>query len=309
VKIHHSVATRAESDRPLVLAVGFFDGMHRGHREIVRAVMRLRRPGFNAGVLTFENHPRAFLRPGSAPPLITTLEERVNLFAELGIDEAYVVPFDERISSLDARAFLEDIIVGSLRARALVFGENFRFGNERRGDASLARDVLAGRELPVVVVPSLLQSGERISSTRVRRLVAAGEMEAANDLLGASYALRGQVVLGHGRGHDLGFPTANLAVPPHKLIPRDGVYSAIARHDGIDRAALISLGTNPTFENAFRSVEVWLRDFSGTIYGEQLALRELRFIREQRTFERIDDLIGQIKDDATHVAFPTFSVK
>jgi riboflavin kinase/FMN adenylyltransferase len=306
MKIHHTL--ERSGDRPLVLAIGYFDGVHRGHREILRALLRLRRPGYSAGVLTFENHPKAFLRPLEAPPLITTLEERVNLIAQAGIDEAFVVPFDARIAALDATAFLEDVILRSLGARAVVFGENFRFGNGRRGDAALAEQVLSAHGIPVVVVPSLMEDGERISSTRVRAALAAGQTDRADLMLGAPFSLRGRVVLGAGRGHDLGFPTANLELPPGKIVPADGVYAVVARHDGADRSGLVSIGTNPTFDGHVRTVEAWLRDFDGSIYGDMLSLREFRFVRAQRRFESAGDLAEQIREDATHVRFPTFSI-
>lgn len=307
MKIHHTL--ERSDERPLVVAIGFFDGLHKGHREILRALMRLRKPRFNAGVLTFENHPKAFLRPDSVPPLITTLEERVNLLAQSGIDLSYVIPFDERISALEAADFLEEVVVETLGAKALVFGENFRFGNGRRGDANIARDVLGRYGIPVVVVPSLMHENERVSSTRIRAAIAAGDLAYADDLLGASYTLRGRVRLGHGRGHDLGFPTANIEVPAVKVLPRDGVYSAVIRHDGGDYQGLVSIGTNPTFEGSERSIEVWLRDFAESIYGEELSVRELRFIREQRVFANAEELIRQMNADAQHVSFPTFGSK
>lgn len=308
MKIYHGVVESPPVARPLVLAVGFFDGLHRGHREIVRALLRLRRPGYRAAVLTFSNHPATFLRPGHAPPAIATLEERIDLLAAAGIDELYLVPFDERIAHLEARAFLEDAVAGRLGARALVFGENFRFGRDRRGDAPLARAVLEPHGVEVVGVPPLLDGGARISSTRVREAIACGDFETADRLLGAAWTLRGRVVVGEGRGHDLGFPTANLEPPAQKMLPADGVYAAVARHDGRDYSGLVSIGANPTFGGTRRTVEVWLRDFHRTVYGEDVELRDFRFIREQRSFAEVGDLLAQMQADATHVRFPSFTV-
>ena len=294
--------------RPLVLAIGFFDGLHRGHREIVRTLLRLRRPGYHAAVLTFANHPATFLRPERVPPLISTLEERVNALAGTGIDELFVVPFDASIAHLQARAFLEDVLVGKLQIRGLVFGENFRFGAGRQGDAALARELLGALGLSVVAVPPLLDDDERISSTRVRAAIARGDVSTADRLLSQSYTLRGRVALGAGRGHDLGFPTANLTVDERKMLPKDGVYRAVARHDGRDYSSLVSIGTNPTFGGRERTIEAWLLDFQRTIYGEELALREFRFIRDQQTFASVEQLQAQMDDDATHVRFPAFSL-
>jgi riboflavin kinase/FMN adenylyltransferase len=305
VKIHHRIEHPA-TERPLVLAIGFFDGLHRGHREILRALLRLRRPGFRAAVLTFSNHPSTHLRPDKVPPLLTTVEERVNLLAATGIDELFLVPFDERIARVDAQAFCDDIVHGVLRARALVIGENFRFGAGRRGDATLAREALQPHGVQVVAVPPLNDRDERISSTRVRAAVLRGDMETANRLLGESYAVSGRVVIGEGRGHDLEFPTANLAVPPGKSLPGDGVYAVVARYDGRDYNGLVSIGTNPTFDGSARSVEAWLLDFQSTIYGQELTLRDFRFIREQRKFESAQELLAAMREDATHVRFPSF---
>jgi riboflavin kinase/FMN adenylyltransferase len=306
VKIHHEIE-RPATDRPLVLAIGFFDGLHRGHREILKALQRLRRPGYRAAVISFRNHPATHLRPDRVPPLLTTVEERVNLIAAAGIDELFLVPFDDRIARIDARAFLRDVLLGTLGIRALVIGENFRFGHKREGDAALARGELAGLGVDVVAVEPLSDSGERISSTRIRSAVLAGDTATADRLLGASYTLRGPVTLGAGRGHDLGFPTANLAVPAEKLLPADGVYRAVGRHEGRDYTGLVSIGSNPTFAGTSRTIEAWLLDFQFTVYGEELSLRDFRFIREQRRFDDVESLLVQMRDDASHARFPSFS--
>jgi len=306
VKIHHEIAER-ESAHPMVLAVGFFDGMHRGHREIIRTLLRTRRPGYRAAVLTFSNHPATHLRPQRTPALITTLEERVNLLASTGVDELYLVPFDARIATLEAREFLCDVLVAKLGIRALVVGETFRFGRARGGDVGLAGEVLSARGVRLVAVGRLVDEGESISSTRTRAALVRGDMATANRLLGEPYALRGRVVFGAGRGHDLGFPTANLDVAPEKTLPADGVYAATVRYDGRDYRSLLSVGSNPTFAATKRTVEAWLVDFRRTVYGEELMLRDLRFIREQRAFGSVDDLRAQMAQDATHVPFPAFS--
>ena len=305
MKIHHEIEPPA-TNRPLVLAIGFFDGFHRGHREIVTTLLRARRPGYRAAVLTFRNHPSTHLRPEKVPPLIATVEERVNLLASSGIDELYLVPFDDRIARTDARAFCADVLLGTLGARALVVGENFRFGRERLGDATLARETLGPRGVTVMAVAPLADHDERISSTRIRAAILRGDMATADRLLGAAYTLRGRVVLGAGRGHDLGFPTANLAVAPEKTLPADGVYETVGRYDGRDYRGLVSIGTNPTFDGAARTVEAWLLDFRQTVYGEELSLRDFRFVREQRRFESVDALLAQMREDATRVRFPSF---
>lgn len=303
MKIHHRLERDAR--RPLALAIGFFDGFHRGHREIARATLRLRRPGWRSGVLTFANHPASFLRPGTEPPLLCTNEERADRFAAAGFEESFFVTFDDRIATLSPQAFL-DVLVNTLGVRAIVVGSAFRFGHKRAGDATLMREYCAGRGVGFVPLENATDGGERISSTRIRRLVAEGDLGRADRLLGdVGYEIRGPVELGAGRGHGLGFPTANVR-PPEKLLPKDGVYSAVARYDGRDHSALVSIGTNPQFGGTQRTVEAWLRDFHDTIYGRELALRDFRYVREQKLFAGVDELIVQMQHDLEAVAFPNY---
>jgi riboflavin kinase/FMN adenylyltransferase len=304
VKLHYALAR--ESDKPLVIAVGFFDGMHRGHQDIARQTLRLRRPGWRAAVLTFSNHPAAFLRPGSEPPLICTPEERIGLIGSAGFDECFFVPFDERIASQQAEHFLRETLIGDLGVRGVVVGKTFRFGHKRGGDTALMERVFGEAGVAFIPVENTTDEfGDRISSTRIRALIAEGKLGEADDLLGRSYELRGRVELGAGRGHDLGFPTANITVPK-KLLPKDGVYSATARFDGRDYAALVSIGTNPTFDGASRTIEAWLRDFHETIYGKELALRDLRFVREQQRFASVEELLERMHADLEAVSYPSY---
>ena len=311
MKIHYAIpgddlyrALRAA--HPLVVAIGFFDGFHRGHRAIVRALLEERRPGERAAVITFRNHPSSLLRPGTEPPLITTLDERVNNLANAGIDEAFVLTFDHQIASLSPNEFIDTMLVDRIGARAMVVGENFRFGARRAGDIGFARSQIELRGGTLVAVPNAMDAGERVSSTRVRAALADGNGELADRLLGAPYTVRGLVTFGAGRGHDLGFPTANIAVPAEKMVPPDGVYQIVGRHDGRDYRGLVSIGTNPTFDGRERTVEAWLLDFNGSLYGHELALRDFRFLRGQVKFDSVEALLAQIQADAQSVHFPSF---
>ena len=310
MKIHHELE-KPSSERPLVIAIGFFDGFHRGHREIVRTLLRVRRPGERTAVLTFRNHPFTYLRPEHVPPQITTLEERVDALGASGVDELYLIPFDERIASLDPHAFCEVALVETIGVRGVVIGENFRFGKGRGGDATSMRAILGAHGVDVTAVAPVLEGGERISSTRVRAAIVSGDMAHVDELLSNGYTLRGLVELGAGRGHDLGFPTANLAVSSRKTLPIDGVYTCVARHDGKSYTALVSIGTNPTFADGPdanpRTVEVWMLDFNQTVYGQEVELRDLRFVREQRRFDSMEALNVQMLEDATHVRYPSFT--
>jgi len=273
----------------------------------VRTALRLRRAGERTAILTFRDHPSAFLRPGQEPPLIATLDERVNAFARAGIDDAYVIPFDANVAGLSPAAFLGDTLIERLNVGAMVVGENFRFGSKRAGDVAFAREYFGERGRDVIAVPNELDGGERVSSTRIRAAIAAADIETADRLLGAPFTVRGLVTFGAGRGHDLGYPTANVAVRPDKLLPPDGVYRATARHDGRDHLGLVSIGTNPTFDGTQRSVEAWLLDFEGSLYGEELALRDFRFVRAQRRFDSVEELVEQMRADAATVRFPVLT--
>jgi riboflavin kinase / FMN adenylyltransferase len=291
--------------RPLVLAIGFFDGFHRGHREIARQTLRLRRPGWRAGVLTFANHPATHLRPGTEPPLISTPEERLELFGRAGFDECFFIRFDENVATLSPAEFLE-ILTERLNVRAAIVGSTFRFGHKRAGDVALMRQFFTSGERRVVAVDPICEDNQRISSTRIRNLIREGQMYDADRLLGATgYEIRGRVEIGAGRGHALGFPTANVGVPA-KLLPKDGVYTATARYDGRDYPALVSIGTNPQFGEGPRTVEAWLRDFHQIIYGRELALRDFRYVREQRLFAGAGELIEQMQLDLQAIGYPSY---
>ncbi|MBV8373113.1 MAG: hypothetical protein JOY69_07610, partial [Candidatus Eremiobacteraeota bacterium] len=234
-----------------------------------------------------------------------TPAERVSLFAAAGFEECFFLTFDDRIATLSPQAFL-DMLVDRLRVGAVVVGSSFRFGHKRAGDSALMRTYFERRGVAFSAVENATDGGERISSTRIRQLVARGDLAAADRLIGGSgYEVRGAVELGAGRGHALGFPTANVGVPD-KLLPKDGVYSATARYEGRDHPALVSIGTNPQFEGRRRTVEAWLRDFHQTIYGRELALRDFRYVREQKLFDGVDELIAQMQRDLDAVAFPSY---
>ena len=309
MRVHHALERNGDA-RPLVLAIGFFDGVHRGHREILRALLRIRRPGQRTAVLTFRNHPATFLRPGSEPPLITTLEERVSLLAACGIDDLYLLGFDEAVASLSAEEFVRTILID--RARGARDRRRRELSVRRRSAPATRRSPAASSRRRAPRSRRCRRSCsavEPVSSTRIRVALAAGDVAVADALLGAPYVLRGPVVLGEGRGHELGFPTANIAVPAQKTVPREGVYSAVMRYDGRDYRGLLSIGTKPTFgPGGERVVEAWLRDFGGTMYGEELAVRDLRFVRDQRTFSSAAELERQMHEDAKVVQFPTFAM-
>lgn len=285
----------------LLLSIGVFDGVHVGHRAVLRSLVDQRRPGTLAAALTFERHPQAFLHPGEAPKAITTTDEKVNLLDGCGLDVLFLLPFDERIAGLEAHAFLRDVLVERLHVKLLVVGENWRFGKERGGDVELARAVLPPLGCRFEAATLMERDGESVSSSRIRALIEERRFASADALLGSEYTVSGTVTYGDGRGHLLGYPTANLAMPPEKLIPTDGVYGAIARHDGTDRTAVVSIGSKPTFGGGATVVEAHLLDYSGSIYGQQIALRKWRFIRDQMRYDGAAALVRQIDRDVQAV--------
>jgi riboflavin kinase / FMN adenylyltransferase len=260
-------------------AVGTFDGVHRGHLRVIDAA---RRAGLRTTVVTFDPHPRSVL--GGGVELLATLERRLELFAEAGVEDVLVLRFDEELAALSAEDFAERMLRG-IGVEAIAAGETFRFGRGREGDLDLlARLGFDVRRVPVV---------ENISSSRVRELLQAGETERAAALLGRPPEVEGIVVRGDGRGRELGFPTANLDVPSDLLVPPDGVYAGWVR----DSRAAVSIGTNPHFDGVERRVEAHLLDFDGDLYGERLVAEIWSPIREQRRFDSLEGLVAAIGDD------------
>ncbi len=261
------------------VAVGTFDGVHRGHVQVIDAA---RRAGLRTGVVTFDPHPRAVL--GGEVELLATLERRLELLAAAGVEDVLVLRFDEELAALSADEFA-GLMLRGVGAETVAAGETFRFGRGREGDlALLERLGFDVRRVPLV---------ENVSSSRIRELVHAGETERAATLLGRPPEVEGIVVRGDGRGRELGFPTANLDVPDRLLVPPDGVYAGWT----LDRRAAISIGTNPHFDGVERRVEAHVLDFDGDLYGDRLVVELWSPIREQRRFDSLDDLVAAIGDD------------
>jgi riboflavin kinase / FMN adenylyltransferase len=264
------------------VAVGTFDGVHLGHREVIRGA---------DSVLTFDPHPVSVVAPQHTPKLLTTLERKAELVASLGVQELIVIPFDRDFASRSAAEFIDDVLVQALGARQVSIGENFRFGHKAQGDPAL---LSADERFTTVVHPLLEVDGEIVSSSHIRGLVLAGEVAEANMLLGASFELSGEVLHGDQRGRELGFPTANL-VPDEALVcPGHGVYACLA--DG--RPAAVSIGVRPTFNTGRGElIEAYVLDFDGDLYGSRLRLEFLERLRGERRFEDPSSLIEQMHRD------------
>jgi riboflavin kinase / FMN adenylyltransferase len=268
------------------VAVGEFDGVHLGHREVIRG---------NDTVLTFEPHPRAVVAPEAAPKLITPLATKVDLIAGLGVSELIVVPFDGVFSSQSAQEFIDHVLVERVGAERVSVGENFRFGHRAKGDAELL-EAQAAFETRVVEMVEV--EGEIVSSTHIRGLVAAGEVAAAARFLGAPFHMRGIIADGDKRGRTLGFPTANLVPDPRLVVPDHGIYACRAEVDGRVHLAAVNVGVRPTFKTGRGLlVEAYLLDFDRDIYGRELRLDFLERLRGERRFDTVDALVEQMGED------------
>jgi len=264
---------------PRAVAIGTFDGLHLGHRAVVRAAVDA---GLRSTVVTFDPHPRTVL--GNRVELLATLERRLELLAECGVDDVLVVEFTPEVAALDPEEFARRVLLDT-GAEVVVAGEGFRFGRRREGTLELLRRLgLDARQVPIVA---------GISSTRIRQHAHAGEMEQAARLLGRPLEVEGLVVSGDQRGGTLGFPTANLRVPPDLLVPAYGIYAGAVG----DRRAAVSIGINPHYGGTERRVEAYLLDWEGDLYGRRLVVELWRRLRDERAFASEADLVAQIASD------------
>lgn len=264
------------------VAVGTFDGVHLGHQEVIRGA---------DSVLTFEPHPVSVVAPQHAPKLLTPLETKAELIAALGVQELIVIPFDRHFAQRTASEFVDSVLVDALGATKVSIGENFRFGHKARGDTHL---LAADTRFQTVVHPLLEVDGEIVSSSHIRGLIAAGEVEEGARLLGAPFQLRGEVTHGDKRGRELGFPTANLIPDDALVCPGHGIYACLA--DG--HPAAVSIGVRPTFKTGrIELIEAYLLDFEGDLYGRTLRLDFLARLRGERRFDSAEALVEQMHRD------------
>jgi riboflavin kinase/FMN adenylyltransferase len=292
------------------VAIGAFDGVHLGHQAILRLVRDLARArGLRSTVLTFDRHPAEVVRPGSAPKLLTTLDQKLELLDATGaVDECLVLAFDEARSKEPAEDFVAELLAAVLGARLVVVGADFHFGYRRHGDVALLQRM--GAELGFEVLGLGLvaspesedapDGGVPYSSTRARMLLARGEVELAASILGRPHEVRGRVERGDGRGRELGFPTANVAVPEQICLPADGVYvGTYIGGDEVERPAAISLGRRPTFyaESGMLLLEAHLLDFEGDLYEQNARVRFLHRLRGQERFDSVEALVEQMERD------------
>ncbi len=275
------------------MTVGSFDGVHLGHVDVIgRVVAAAKEAEAQSALLTFEPHPRCVLDPGNCPQSITSLQEKLALIEAAGIDHAIVLRFDRELASLAPQEFIQRLSA-LMDLRRWVIGYDFAFGRGRTGNAHWLRE--HGYE--VEVVPPFKIDGHDLHSSEVRRLITTGEVDKANRLLGREYTLAGPVEAGEKVGRSLGFPTANIAVEPNKLIPALGAYAGRARAPESDFVAALSVGYRPTFGGTQLRVEAFLLDFEGDLYQQRLELRFVRYLHPDIRFPGTDELVEQLKRD------------
>jgi len=306
VEITRSLESCPVPPEGTAVTIGAFDGVHLGHQALLRMVReRAAEQGLRTALVTFDRHPAQIVRPESAPKVLTTLEQKLELLEATGlVDHAVVLTFDEERREESAEEFVEEVLVGCLRAGLVVVGADFHFGRNRRGNVELLGRLGQAFGFDVVGLELVAGEGAVYSSTRVRHLLAEGDVAEAARLLGRPHEVRGQVVDGDRRGRQLGFPTANMAVPEEVCLPASGIYAGtFTAADGVERPAALSIGRRPTFyeEGGLFLLEAHVLDFTGDLYGQEGAVRFVDRIRSQERFDSVPALVEAIGRDVEAV--------
>lgn len=285
--------------RGTVVTVGSFDGVHRGHMAVLREITRRAdRRGLDSVLVTFDRHPLTVVRPEVAPGMLTTPDEKKEILSQSGLDYVAFLPFTRTLSQYGPEEFVDHVLCRRFRVAELVIGYDHGFGRGREGDIGLLRRLGRTFGFAVDVVPAVSVDGAPVSSTQIRRSVAAGEVEKAARELGRPYSFRGPVVTGLGRGRNLGFPTANIKAPEgEKLLPRQGIYAVRASLRTEIRSGLLHLGPRPTFAGSPPSIELYILEFDQDIYGERVRVDFLKRLRDVRPFGTASELVEQMKRD------------
>lgn len=283
---------------PAVLAIGYFDGIHRGHRTLIeKAQWMAKSLGVSSAVMTFHPHPREVLGKKPVTHSLTPPQEKMNQLAKMGVDLVHIMKFDTNLAMRSPEEFVEDILI-PLQVKGVVVGYDFTFGRNASGTAQdLER--LAKRRFNVEVIPPIEESQLPVSSSRIRKALANGEVETAHQVLGRPYAIRGKVVPGDGRGKTIGFPTANLQLLESYTVPMDGVYLVSVELGQERYYGLMNIGYRPTFEDPTprKQLEVYLLDLNEDLYGQELKVEFLRFLRKEQKFNSLEELVNQLRQD------------
>ncbi|MEX0990712.1 MAG: bifunctional riboflavin kinase/FAD synthetase [Actinomycetota bacterium] len=294
---------RSLSDLPLdtsgsAVTIGFFDGVHLGHQTLLRRTVEVAsEEGLTSVAVTFDRHPREVLTPGKEPRLLTTTERKADLIAALGIEVMLVIEFTQAFADVSADDFVAQVLTDGLRARHTVVGANFTFGHRAMGNPDTLAEIGADAGFTAETLPLLDLDGKRVSSSSIREAVAEGDLAWPELALGRRFAVGGEVVTGHGRGHGLGYPTANLQTWPRLLLPGRGIYAGRGIVTGGAHVAAIDVGTNPTFGTEPLHIESFLLDFDGDLRGQHMDVEFWARLRDEVKFDSEDELVRQIADD------------
>ncbi len=284
-------------DKDTILTIGVFDGVHLGHQRLIsELIQQARQKGFLSGVVTFRQHPEDLFSVKNKLPFLTDMKKRTGLLKELGVDFIVTLSFTKALSSLSARQFIE-LLRKHLRMKGLVIGLDFALGKNREGDTSVIQCFGDEMDFSVTVVPPLRIRGEIVSSTTLKKALAKGDIQKVHELTGRYFSLRGKVVEGAGRGEGLGFPTANMDVKSGQALPPDGVYVGLTRVNGKVYQSMTNIGLNPTFGDMERSVESYLVDYHGDLYGKEVYLDIVARLRDEKKFASAEELKKQISQD------------
>jgi riboflavin kinase/FMN adenylyltransferase len=288
---------RFSPQKGMLLTIGVFDGVHLGHKHLISRLKELaRKQNVLSGVITFSQHPQEVLSPQTRLPSLTGIEQRLALLQDEGVDIVIPLPFTPQLASLSPEQFLS-LLKEYLKMKGLVVGPDFALGKDRQGDTSALRQLGQEMAFSVTVVPPMIIGGEVVSSTAIRKALSIGDMKKAQKLLGRPFRLEGKVVAGDKRGRRLGFPTANLETAPEQALPAGGVYACRAHIGSKVYPAMTNIGSHPTFGGGEQLIEVYLLDFRGDLYGQELAIDIIARLRGEKKFDTPEQLIEQIAED------------
>lgn len=284
-----------------VITIGMFDGVHSGHRDIIQKLNELaKETSSETIIITFHPHPRHIIAPGQPVFYLTTLEEKLTILQSLGISNVIVVPFSREFSEMDAMDYAENFLIKNFNPKCIVFGYDHKFGKNREGDIHLLKSVAEKYQIRVEEIPAHIIDSLTVSSSKIRNFLLDGNISEANNLLGYAYSLTGIVVRGDQLGRTLGYPTANMHVEDeHKLIPGDGVYvvDVKLKRDPKQFYGLLNIGTRPTFNKTEKRIEVYILDFENEIYGEEITVQFLKFLRKDKKFNSTEELVAAMDLD------------
>jgi riboflavin kinase/FMN adenylyltransferase len=282
----------------LCLTLGIYDGVHVGHQKIIRRVIeRAKEIGGTSCVVTFDPHPREVLMPDAAPDLLTSTKKKIELLEALGVDSVCLIRFTREFAQVEAREFVKDFLINTLRTRAIIEGYDWRFGKGRKGDVELLREIGKENGYEVEQVDGVVVDGQVVSSTLTRKLILEGDLDTAASYLGRRYSITGDIVEGSRLGREIGFPTANIE-PHHEAIPPNGIYAVRVKVAGARKNGTLNIGVRPTVTEARRrTIEVHIMDFYQDIYNEEIEVTFVEKLRDEKKFPSLDALTEQIKKD------------